>query len=235
LASPANEHQIKDKILRAFYSASSLFDFMIKLILTRHGHVEGINPERFRGRTDLAVTQLGRVQAQTLGRYVATSWRPDAIYSSPLARCIATAQEIATACRMALQSLADLNDLDYGGWQWETYDAVRSKWPTEYETWLSAPHLFRFPGGESLQDLIARTANVLRMVIVSHSSGNQTIVLVGHDSVNRALLLRLLEQPLTAYRQIVQSPCSISEIHIEGSHVKVQSVNETQHLSATSD
>jgi broad specificity phosphatase PhoE len=30
---------------------------MTKILLTRHGHVEGITPERFRGRQPLALTE----------------------------------------------------------------------------------------------------------------------------------------------------------------------------------
>ena len=33
---------------------------MAKLLLVRHGHVEGIQPERFRGRTDVALSAEGR-------------------------------------------------------------------------------------------------------------------------------------------------------------------------------
>lgn len=35
-----------------------------KLILTRHGHVDWIAPERFRGRADLALSNLGERQAK---------------------------------------------------------------------------------------------------------------------------------------------------------------------------
>jgi probable phosphoglycerate mutase len=42
----------------------------------------------------------------------------------------------------------------------------------------------RFPGGESLQDLVARTADTLRFILEHHVG--DTVVLVGHDSVNRA-------------------------------------------------
>jgi hypothetical protein len=60
----------------------------------------------------------------------------------------------------------------------------------------------RFPDGESPQDLAARTADALRLVLARH--GNDTIVLVGHDSVNRALLLQLMDLPLSAYWRIRQ-------------------------------
>ena len=45
---------------------------MTKLIFVRHGHVEGIEPERFRGRLDLPLTDLGQAQARSTNRSVLT-------------------------------------------------------------------------------------------------------------------------------------------------------------------
>jgi broad specificity phosphatase PhoE len=60
----------------------------------------------------------------------------------------------------------------------------------------------RFPEGESLHELVARGADALRLVVKHHS--DDTMVLVGHDSVNRAMLLQLLDQPLSAYWRLAQ-------------------------------
>ena len=87
----------------------------------------------------------------------------------------------------------------------------------------------RFPGGESLQDMVARTGEALRLVRERHPAAGETVVLVGHDSVNRALLLQLLDQPLSAYWRLAQSPCAVNEIDL-GSGVSVQRINETFHL-----
>jgi broad specificity phosphatase PhoE len=54
--------------------------------------------------------------------------------------------------------------------------------------------------------------------------------MVGHDSVNRAILMQALAQPLLAYWRIVQSPCGLSEIEIGGDQTRVLRVNETAHL-----
>ena len=84
-----------------------------------------------------------------------------------------------------------------------------------FNLWRSAPHLIRFPQGEALQDLVARTANALRETLERHPA--QTVVFVGHDSVNRALLLQLLDQPLSASWRLSQDPCcGGSEVDIEG-------------------
>jgi broad specificity phosphatase PhoE len=44
---------------------------MTNVILTRHGHVDWIAPERFRGRAELPLSELGKRQAEALGRRVA--------------------------------------------------------------------------------------------------------------------------------------------------------------------
>ena len=200
----------------------------MKLILTRHGHVDGIDPERFRGRTDLPLTELGRGQVKAVAARIAALWTPAAIYTSPMSRCVATGDAIAQACGVERRILDDLNDLDYGLWQWETYEAVSRAWPEQFAAWKSTPHLIRFPDGNSLQDLVARTANAVRFVLSRHAA--ETVVLVGHDSVNRALLLQLLDQPLSAYWRLTQAPCTLNEIDIVEGVIRVQRINDTSHL-----
>jgi phosphoserine phosphatase len=102
---------------------------MTKIILTRHGHVEGINPERFRGRTELPLTELGQAQAKAVAAQIAKTWNAATVYTSPMGRCVETGQEIAKACHIASEPMEALNDLDYGQWQWRTYDEVRTNWP----------------------------------------------------------------------------------------------------------
>lgn len=203
---------------------------MTRIVLTRHGHVEGIRPERFRGRADLALTELGKAQAKAVAARIAAHWKPQAIYTSPMRRCVATAAAIAEACRVTSAVLDDLNDIDYGEWQWRTRDEIQASSPELLARWYNAPHLIRFPGGESLQDLAARSADALRYVIRCHPGAAETVVLVGHDSVNRALLLQLLDQPVSAYWRLAQHPCALNEIDIAGGQICVLRVNDTSHL-----
>ena len=201
---------------------------MTRLLLIRHGHVEGIDPERFRGRADIPLTPLGTRQARATAQRIATHWQVGAVYTSPLQRCVHTGAAIASACAVSSAVLEGLSDLEYGDWQWKTHAQLRASAPELFERWQTAPQLMRFPGGESLQDLVARVAGALRDVLARH--GGDTVVLVGHDSVNRALLLQLLDQPLSAYWVLQQQPCGISEVVVDGTQVRVMRVNETAHL-----
>lgn len=203
---------------------------MPRLLLVRHGHVEGIDPVRFRGRVDIPLTSTGKMQASRLAARLLKHSRPAFVYTSPMSRCVDTGDFIANACNAASATLEYLNDLDYGNWQWLTHSEAKQKWPEQFETWLTHPHLVRFPGGESLQDLVQRTADALRYILEKHAAEQRPIVLVGHDSVNRALLMQLLDQPLSSYWRVAQSPCAINEFEVGPAGVHVLRVNDTAHL-----
>ena len=202
---------------------------MTRILLTRHGHVEGINPVRFRGRAELSLTDHGLTQADALARRIAAHWKPVAVYTSPLQRCVVTGAKIAAACGISASAHEGMGDIDYGTWQMRTHDEVKAETPEAYRLWREAPHLVRFPGGESLQDVVARTSDALRLVLTKHAT--DTVVLVGHDSVNRALLLQLLDQPLSAYWRLSQDPCTLNEIEVSAAgDVRVDRINDTSHL-----
>jgi len=203
---------------------------LTKILLIRHGHVEGIVPARFRGRADLPLTSRGIAQAQAAAKRVASGWRPLKLYTSPMNRCIQTGDAIAKACGVASEVIDQLNDIDYGAWQSRTYEEIKGTDPGLFAAWMATPHLVRFPNGESLQDLIGRSSDALRLVLRRHAK--DTIVLVSHDSVNRALLLQLLDQPISAYWRLAQDPCCINEIDMAGEYICVRRVNETRHLDS---
>jgi probable phosphoglycerate mutase len=204
---------------------------MTKFILCRHGHVEGISPERFRGRTDLALTKQGRAEAQRLADRIVSSWQPKAIYTSPMGRCIETGRAVGKACGVMPQPLEDLNDINYGDWQGKTHAEVERNEPQQFAQWYSAPQLIRFSHGDSLQDLTARCADILRKALKRHP--NETVVLVGHDSVNRVLLLECLGLPLSSYWLLAQNPCCVNEFDIHAGRTTIRRINETWHLEET--
>jgi phosphoserine phosphatase len=201
---------------------------MTKILLVRHGHVEGIQPERFRGHADLPLTSRGLTEARAVAERVASRWRPIKVYTSPLSRCVATGAAIAAACDVPTEVIGDLVDIDYGAWQSRSCAEIEASEPKLYATWRATPHLVRFPDGDSLQDLGARAAEALRLVLARHAG--DTVVLDAHDSVNRALLIQLLDQPTSAYWRLAQAPCCINEIDVIDGRIQVLRVNETCHL-----
>jgi probable phosphoglycerate mutase len=201
---------------------------MTKILLTRHGHVDGIFPERFRGRAELALTKKGVAQAEALAARIARAWKPVVVYTSALQRCVVTGTIIANVCGVKAIPLEGLMDIDYGAWQMRSHDEIKAEAPAAYRLWRAAPQRMRFPDGESQQDLVARTADVVRLVLERHPT--DTVVMVGHDSVNRAILMQFLDQPLSAYWRLAQDPCTLNEVDVDGDDIRVRRINDTSHL-----
>jgi probable phosphoglycerate mutase len=202
---------------------------MMRLLLVRHGHVEGIAPERFRGRADIDLTSQGRqAVAQTAERLAGA--QIDAIYCSPLKRCRDTANAIAATTHTPMSVLDDFNDLDYGAWQWKTHEEARAEDAELYARWRSAPQEVRFPGGESLSQLSERALRTIKILKARHAG--RTVVTVAHDSVNRVILLDALGLGLERYWRLEQSPCGINEIVYEGEATRLVRINDTGHLVA---
>ena len=202
---------------------------MIRIILVRHGHVDWLAPERFRGRAELPLSGLGRRQAQAVAGYIAASWKLEAVYTSPLGRCRETGAVIAAPFHLEPQPVDGLADIDYGEWQGLTRQQAKERWPDETELWFRAPHFAVIPGGETLAAVLSRATAALRDIMRHHPEG--TVVLVGHDSINRVLLLFALELPLSRYWHLRQDPCGVNELLFDNCSFMIGAVNQTQHLA----
>jgi len=203
------------------------------LVLVRHGHVEGIHPERFRGRIDLPLTPLGRRQAAATADFIASHWPAAAIYASPLSRCVDTATAIGKAQDKIVHPLPELLDINYGTWQGREREEVKAAEPELFKAWMEQPQLTVIDGAETLQDVQARLARALYIMRKAHPDG--TVIAVGHDSTNRVFLTLALDLPLSRYWHLQQDPCAINILRFGADGCRVVSVNQTSHLTGIAD
>ncbi|MGQ9648385.1 MAG: histidine phosphatase family protein, partial [Thermodesulfobacteriota bacterium] len=134
---------------------------MTRIMLVRHGETEWNRVEHFRGHADLPLNENGLAQAKATAKRVAAEWRPIAIYSSPLARAVKTAEAVAWHFGLSVQIYPGLIDIDYGQWQGLTPAEAKERWPEAIDAWFNAPHTARIPGGETLDELRARAESTL--------------------------------------------------------------------------
>jgi probable phosphoglycerate mutase len=146
-----------------------------------------------------------------------------------MGRCIETGAAIAEAIGSSSQPVDGLNDIDYGQWQGMTRGEAAQRWQDEVDMWFRKPHLAVIPGGETLAAVSARASLALHEILRRHRG--ETVVLVGHDSVNRVLLLHALELPLSRYWYLRQAPCAVNELDFDGAAFTILSLNETFHLA----
>jgi probable phosphoglycerate mutase len=203
---------------------------MAQIILVRHGQTEWNRMERFRGRADVPLNQVGLTQAEATGRRLVAEWQPAAVYAGPLSRTMQTAEAIGICCNLPVSVEQRLIDIDYGEWQGLTPEEVRERWPETLSAWYNTPHLARIPNGETLENLRVRAMSAVSELAAQHL--DQTIVLVSHTVVNRIILLGVLELRNERFWRLRQDTCAINVFEVENGVFTLVTMNDTGHLQS---
>lgn len=205
---------------------------MTRIILLRHG-ATALNravPYRIQGRlSDPPLDELGRRQARAAAAAVSgAGLRLVAVYTSPLRRAFETAQALAEPLGVAVIAQSDLIEADVGRWEGRTWAEVEAAEPGEFARFMADPGTVPYPGGESFLDVQRRVSPVLEGLAAEHRG--QTIGVVAHNVVNRAVLARLLGVPIERARALRQSNGGINVLEDDGHGLRVAMLNVALHL-----
>lgn len=193
-----------------------------RLILMRHGQPEDHIHGRCYGNLDVNLSECG--ERQVLGKLdLLRSLVPKIIYTSPAKRASASAHRVAGELKLPIQMADDLREIHFGSFEGLAFDEIQRKHPSEYALWMEKPTEIRFPGGESFDDLSARVETFLRRLLEIHRS--QTVLVVSHAGVNRAILAKALGLSASNIFQIDQSYAGISVIDYFENTTLVRLVN----------
>ena len=128
-----------------------------------------------------------------------------------------------------MQPLDALLDGDFGAWQGLTPQEAAQRYPDVYHAWRHAPEKVTFPDGESLTAVYERVWQGVQALTTHHP--NETVVLVGHQVVNRALLCAVLDLGLRGFWRITQDTGAINVFEARDGTWVVVCLNDTCHLS----
>ncbi len=201
----------------------------VKIWLIRHGETAWNERERFRGRTDLPLSERGRRQAERIGPYLAGRCRPAAVFTSPLQRARETAAAVAAHFGLEAQEEPGLLDIDFGAISGLTPEEMAARYPALHQAWLQAPHTVRFPQGESLSSVRCRVAEFIWRV--AEEFQGQAVVLVSHLVVCRVLTCYLLQLAEAAFWAFEFGTASISAFRLEQGRATLLELNNTSHLA----
>jgi probable phosphoglycerate mutase len=176
------------------------------VLLIRHGENDWVGTDRLAGRTPgVQLNEKGHVQAQALVRLLERQPLA-ATYSSPLERCVQTAQPLAAARQLSVLVAEGVIEVDYGEWRGANLKEL-AKLP-EWKMVQHYPSTFRFPGGETLREVQHRAVTTIEQLRAHHP--NQTIAIFSHGDVIRTSLAHYLGTPLDLFQRIAISTASVS-------------------------
>jgi alpha-ribazole phosphatase len=164
-----------------------------RLLLVRHGEVEGHGEPRYNGQQDVPLTPRGFQHYRQLTERLRQ--RPiAAVYSSDLARCLEGAQMLAAAHGLRPVAMRRLRELHAGEWEGRPWSELQVRYPQKWQERLNDIVHYRIPGGENLLDLRERAHSAIAEIVARHPG--QEVIVVGHGGINRIILLDALGAPL---------------------------------------
>jgi broad specificity phosphatase PhoE len=192
-----------------------------QLFLVRHGetlqNVAGIT----QGWNDSDLSEKGRRQVRVLAERIAKH-APTALYSSTLGRALSTAQEIADATGLTVQTLDDLREMNYGSWEGQSFLEVRRNDLELYHRWIADPD-YPCPDGESHNDVRRRMERAFAAIDSARP------VVVAHGTAIRIGATLLLNAPVETSRHLAQDNAALNVFLRRGERWILKLWNDTTH------
>lgn len=162
---------------------------MRELFVVRHGEAEGNALGIAQGRLPYPLTERGREQAAHVAQLMTRlGWAPTCAVSSPLTRCVQTAEIVAERLGLgAPQTDEAFTEIDCGTATGQTFSSLRESYPGFFDRPASEWLGFKELGGESDDELIERVGAGLDAL-----PRDERILLVTHGAVFKGILAHLL-------------------------------------------
>uniref|UniRef100_A0AAQ4S9D3 6-phosphofructo-2-kinase/fructose-2,6-bisphosphatase 2 n=1 Tax=Gasterosteus aculeatus aculeatus TaxID=481459 RepID=A0AAQ4S9D3_GASAC len=154
------------------------------IYLCRHGESDHNVDGRIGG--DAELSPRGKQFARALRDFIEEHDLSDLkVWTSQLRRTIQTAEELG----VPYEQWKILNEIDAGVCEEMTYEMIQNSFPEEFALRDQDKYHYRYPGGESYQDLVQRLEPVIMEL---ERQGN--VLVVCHQAVMRCLLAYFLDK-----------------------------------------
>jgi broad specificity phosphatase PhoE len=168
----------------------------LRLVLARHGqtpaNVARVLDTRLPGP---GLTDLGRAQAEALGRELADEGRDGAppvvaVYHSAARRAAETAELACAPLDLVPRRVEGVHEVQVGDLEGRNDEAAIEEFGAVFDSWLTGDLDRAHPHGESGRDVVDRFVPVVEGIRAAHADG--TVVLVSHGATLRLAAPALL-------------------------------------------
>ena len=209
-----------------------------RLLLVRHGETDWNRDGRFQGQIDIPLNENGKKQGAQAGEFLQTV-KIDAAVTSSMLRPKETAEKILEHHpETRLEVTEDLWEISHGEWEGKLESEIESGYPGLLGKWQSTPAIVQMPGGENLEDVWRRAKVGWGNVVAAFSESQtpQTVMVVAHDAINKAILCQVFGLGPEHFWQFKQGNGAVSVIDYHdgvGSVPVLSAANITTHLSGS--
>ncbi|WP_164880853.1 histidine phosphatase family protein [Aestuariirhabdus litorea] len=176
--------------------------------LLRHGHC--LWPAGFYGRSDNPLSPTGREQMESSLSAAGADYQR--VLTSPLSRCAGFAHPWAQQQGVPSIELELLVEGSLGRWEGKTLEQLELSDGQALQDFWRDPLAFPPPGAESLDQLQARMAQVMALILDQHRG--ESLLVVTHSGVIRAAIMDLLGCGPQAWRTLAVPHGSLSRVRV---------------------
>jgi broad specificity phosphatase PhoE len=193
----------------------------MEIVLVRHATCARMD-DILLGRTvDPPLDQRGEGQARVVAARL-QAIRELVVESSPRRRARHTAGIIAAERDTVVRIVPQMDELDFGSWSGLTFQALAED--PHWRRWNKYRAVTRTPAGDCMRDVQERALAHFRKLEQTYQS--ETIAIVTHAEVIRAIVLLALQAPIEDYERYEILPASLTRLTLEGAQLRLDSVNE---------
>lgn len=200
---------------------------LTRFILVRHGETNWNREGRYQGQIDTSLSEFGREQ----GKKVAEALKNvpiDICYASPLSRSYETASMCAEPHGLAVIKDDRLLEINHGEWEGLLAAEVEQRYPELAVRWRTTVVDVQMPGGENIEDVRVRSMAAFQEYAQKHVG--QTVLVVAHDAVNKAVICDILDIGLSKFWQVKQDNTCINVFEYQDGKWRLVLMNSTTHL-----
>jgi broad specificity phosphatase PhoE len=194
-----------------------------KVLLIRHGQTAFNRQGLVHGRADTTgLDDMGKAQVANLVP-VCKAHQVKLLMSSPEIRALETAEILAVSLDLQIRQVEALRERDWGQWSGEPWEQIHGRLKP-----MSLEERFTFvpPDGESWQQMEQRLLRCAQQ----WQGLSESVAVVAHGGLLRALIPLLLEKPRETSFQYDLANASVSIFEVKGKRFNLLCLNDVDHL-----
>ncbi len=201
-----------------------------RVTLLRHGTTDANVDGLFLGQTDVSLNDVGRAEAEALGRRLA-GWEIDHLRSSDLIRARDTAAAVGRSTGLTVTEDPRFREMHLGDLEAIPARTVHSEHPELMRRWLADPGVTRMPGAEAetLREVQARAWAGVSELVEAFPGGH--IAVVTHTFTLLMIICAAVEIELPSFRRLHVDRASITRLEWRKFGATLRAFNDTAHLN----